>query len=93
MTDRCATMKNDDTASSKAATGLAAALTITGTTEGPKSKSNPAQGAAKKARKVSKMIHRTVAANVETKLRQHNRKEPIFRVKTKNSERGAKGRG
>lgn len=66
--DRYATMKNNDTVSSKAATGLAAALTFTGTTEGPKSKSNPAQGAAKKAREVSKMIHQTVAANVETKL-------------------------
>lgn len=86
-------MKNDDTASCKPVTGLAAALNITGTTEGPKSKINPAQGPAKKARKVSKMIHQTVAANVETKLRQDNRKEPIFRVKTKNSERGAKGRG
>ena len=61
-------MKNDDTVSSKAATELAAALTITGTNKGPKSKSNPAQGAAKKAREVSKMIHQTLAANVETKL-------------------------
>lgn len=91
--DRCATMKNDDTVSSKAATGLAAALTITGTTEGPKSESNPAQGAAKKAREISKMIHQTLAANVKTKLQKDNRKEPIFRVKTKHSERGAKERG
>lgn len=59
----------------------------------PRRQSNSSQGAAKKIRGMSEMVHQTVSANVETKLQKGNREESIFIVETKKSERGAKGTG